>query len=218
MKSDAIAFGVAGVLFGLIAGGSSARSRSRRALRRRPRCRLRRPRPAERVARGVALTRRGQRAQNGCRTRRVEWKPRAVANLYFDAERYDDAIKCGDAPAEPERRQREHGPGVCITTRTSRQGARAVRPLLKIDPKHAKTSNLDREGVCEAGSRRGIAGLAAGLFSWRPTALRARPPSAPDSSAPLILPPVLRSRMRMLIEDLRRLVLRPRTCERSAAG
>ena len=104
MKSDAIAFGVAGCLFGLIAGwiiGSQQQARP----------------PAAAV--GDAAPPRRRRAGGGtqaprCSTRRRSTRSKSVAerepanaaprvqlgNLYFDAERYDDAIKWYERGAE----------------------------------------------------------------------------------------------------------------------
>ena len=97
MKPDSIAFALAGMVFGLLPVGSSARSPRPRAP-----CRLpawRRPRPA-------AVQQAQQPAPPPLNESDVEKyrklaeaeptsvAPRvALANLYFDAERYSDAVK-----------------------------------------------------------------------------------------------------------------------------
>ena len=66
---------------------------------------------------------------------------RSSANLYFDAERYDDAISWYQEALKlaPNGRQRQHRPRRAATTRTSADKAlRAVRHSLKLDPKHAE--------------------------------------------------------------------------------
>ena len=98
MKSDAIAFGIAGVLFGLIAGwiigSQQATLRAQRA------CRAGRGavrRPADRLghARAAVLDETQVNALKSVAERETtNATPRVqLGNLYFDAERYDDAIK-----------------------------------------------------------------------------------------------------------------------------
>src|SRR5438067_2168184 len=91
MKSDAIAFGIAGVFFGLIAGwiiGSQQAALAPPAAA-----------PAQRAAilddtQVKALTSVAEREPSNAQPR-VQ-----LGNLYFDAERYDDAIKWYSAAAK----------------------------------------------------------------------------------------------------------------------
>src|ERR1700736_6635154 len=97
MKSDAIAFGVAGIVFGLIAGWIIGSQQGARA----PAAPVSAQAPAAAASSGGAGTRAavlaGARLGGFASVAAREpsnAKPRVeLANLYFDAERYDDAIK-----------------------------------------------------------------------------------------------------------------------------
>ena len=145
MKSDAIAFGVAGMVFGLIAGwiiGSEQAS-------------FRQGPPAVPAqAAAPAANPSGTRAA-GLDEARVSAlksvaeressnpKPRIdLGNLYFDAERYDDAIKWyGEAlKLSPNDVNVSTDLGVCFYY--TNQPDRALQQFdhsLKLDPRHAKT-------------------------------------------------------------------------------
>jgi len=146
MKSDAIAYGIAGVFFGLIAGwiiGSQQQSAVR-------------PAPAAQTAEAPAA------APGGSQTRAAildeaqvnalksvaerepsNAKPRVeLGNLYFDAERYNDAIKWyGDAvKLQPNDVNISTDLGVSYYYMNQPDKALAqFEQSLKIDPKHAKT-------------------------------------------------------------------------------
>ena len=97
MKSDAIAFGIAGMLFGLIAGWIIGSQQA--TVRRQPPARAggrRRAGGGRRVAARRCSTKpRSTALKSGRRARAVQRRRRAsqLGNLYFDAERYDEAIK-----------------------------------------------------------------------------------------------------------------------------
>jgi tetratricopeptide (TPR) repeat protein len=145
MKSDGIAYGIAGILFGLIAGwvigSQQAGTRSAPAA------------PAAQSAQsggGAAQTRAAvldetkvnalktvADRETGNATPRVE-----LANLYFDAERYDDAIKWYEDALKltPNDVNVSTDLGVCYYyTNQADKALAQFEKSLTIDPKHAKT-------------------------------------------------------------------------------
>ena len=161
MKSDAIAFGVAGVLFGLIAGWiiGSQQASMRVA-----------PAPAPSAAAAPAGASESRAALldeaqvNALKTvaerDASNPKPRAeLANLYFDAERYDDAIKWyGDAlKLSPNDVNVSTDLGVCYYyTNQPDKALEQFAHSLKIDPKHAKT--LLNLGIVKAFAKQDLDG------------------------------------------------------------
>jgi tetratricopeptide (TPR) repeat protein len=147
MKSDAIAFGIAGVFFGLIAGwiiGSQQSTLRPAAV----------PAAQQTVAppssagssntRAAVLNENEVTALKSVADRdKSNPKPRAqLGNLYFDAEKYDDAIKWyGESLAlEPGDVNVSTDLGVCYYY--INQPDKALEQFdksLKLDPKHAKT-------------------------------------------------------------------------------
>ncbi|HUC74301.1 MAG TPA: tetratricopeptide repeat protein [Vicinamibacterales bacterium] len=146
MKSDAVAYGIAGICFGLIAGwiiGSQQAS-------------LRTPAPSQvtqaasapaaggQTTRAAVLDEAQVNALKSVADREPSnAKPRIdLANLYFDAERYDDAIKWyGEAvklqPNDVNVRT-DLGVSYYYTNQPDKALAEFERSLA-IDPKHAKT-------------------------------------------------------------------------------
>lgn len=147
MRSDAIAFGIAGVFFGLIAGWVIG---SQQAIQRSG------PAPAAQAAQN------GSSSSGGGQTRaavldetRVNAlkavadretanpKPRVeLANLYFDAERYDDAIKWYEDALKLEPNDADVSTDLGVSYYYLSQPDKALAQFdhsLKIDPKHAKT-------------------------------------------------------------------------------
>ena len=104
MKPESIAFGVAGILFGLIAGWIIG-SQQAACARRRPRPRAA-PAAAGEPRRAVLDEAKVNALKAGRRARAVERRAprRSSANLYFDAERYDEAIKWYERGAQARRR------------------------------------------------------------------------------------------------------------------
>src|SRR5262245_13482215 len=146
MKSDAIAFGIAGVLFGLLAGWIIG---SQQATGRAPAAPA--PQAANAPAAGGSTSTRAavldETKVNALKTvagrEPSNARPRVeLGNLYFDAERYDDAIKWyGEAlKIDPKDVNVSTDLGVCYYY--ANQADKALEQFavsLAIDPKHAKT-------------------------------------------------------------------------------
>jgi tetratricopeptide (TPR) repeat protein len=197
MKSDAIAFGVAGVLFVLIAGWiiGPQHVSTRVAPAAAPSAAAA---PAGGSESRAALLDEAQ--VNPLKTvaerDASNPKPRAeLANLYFDAERYDDAIKWyGDAlKLSPNDVNVSTDLGVCYYyTNQPDKALEQFAHSLKIDPKHAKT--LLNLGIVKAFAKQDFDGHrrpGSGSFSWRPTALEPGCQRASTVSAPLIPAPAV---------------------------
>jgi tetratricopeptide (TPR) repeat protein len=163
MKSDAIAFGVAGVVFGLIAGWiiGSQQAGLREAV----------PAPATSAAAAPAapsaapppplLDESKVTAFKTIAEREpANPKPRVeLANLYFDSEKYDDAIKWyGDAlKLAPNDVNVSTDLGVCYYyTNQADKALEQFSHSLQLDPKHAKT--LLNVGVVKAFGKQDLPG------------------------------------------------------------
>lgn len=161
MKSDAIAFGIAGVVFGLIAGwiiGSQQATFGR----------------APAVATAVstpAATPEGAPAQlldeNKVRalTSVAEQQPNNVeprvelGNIYFDAGRYTDAITWYSAALKLNPKDVNVSTDLGVSYYYTQQSDRALQQFdesLKIDPKHTKT--LLNMGIVRAFGKQDLAG------------------------------------------------------------
>jgi len=182
MKSDAIAFGVAGILFGLIAGWIIGSQQA--ALRPGPAA----PPQATAQPRGAPAT---QSAPALDQTKVNELKASAdrqpadplprvqLGNLYFDAERYEDAIKWyGDAlKLVPNDVNVSTDLGVCYYyTNQADKALEQFDRSLKLDPKHAKT--LLNVGVVKAFGKQDLEGAEA---AWRQVIQIA--PESPEGQA-----------------------------------
>jgi len=185
MKSDAIAFGIAGVLFGLLAGWIIGSQQA--ALR---------PVPAAPPQQAAAAN-----ASGGASTTRAavldetqvtalktvadrdpkNATPRVqIANLYFDAEKYDDAIKWyGEALAlAPNDVNVSTDLGVCYYyTNQADKALEQFAKSLKLDPKHAKT--LLNVGIVRAFGKQDLAGA---TEAWQ-TVLKIAPDSPEGQAA-----------------------------------
>jgi len=146
MKSDGIAYGIAGILFGLIAGWIIGSQQANQRL----------PAPAAPAAQAAPAAGGGGQTRaavldetkvNALKTvaerETANAKPRIeLANLYFDAERYDEAIKWYEDALrlDPNDVNVSTDLGVCYyyTNQPDRALAQFEKSL-KIDPKHAKT-------------------------------------------------------------------------------
>jgi tetratricopeptide (TPR) repeat protein len=166
MKTDAVAFGIAGILFGLIAGWviGSQQATVRPAA----------PAAAAQAAAPVTGASGSTRAavlddtkvnalKNVAERETSNATPRIeLGNLYFDAERYDDAIKWySDAlKLAPNNVDVSTDLGVCYYY--SNQPDKALEQFdrsLKIDPKHAKT--LLNQGIVRAFGKQDLDGATA---------------------------------------------------------
>jgi tetratricopeptide (TPR) repeat protein len=169
MKSDAVAFGIAGVLFGLIAGWVIGAQQTT--------VRPGGPPPQAQAAAPAAGSAPSTRAavlddtkvnalKNVAERESANATPRIeLGNLYFDAERYDDAIKWyGEAlKLSPTNVDVSTDLGVCYYY--SNQPDKALEQFdrsLKIDPKHAKT--LLNLGIVRAFGKQDLEGA---MQAWQ---------------------------------------------------
>ncbi len=181
MKSDAIAFGIAGVLFGLIAGwviGSqqaatrpspAAAPQAASAPAAAPAARA----PVLDEAQVTALKSVAQREPKNA-------QPRAqLANLYFDADRYDEAIRWyGEALAlSPKDVNVITDLGVCYYyTNQPDKALEQFNRSLMLDPKHTKT--LLNVGIVKAFGKQDLQGASE---AWKQVVEIA--PNSPEAQA-----------------------------------
>jgi tetratricopeptide (TPR) repeat protein len=163
MKSDAVAFGIAGVLFGLIAGWViGAQQATVRPGAPPPPTQAAAPAPgAAPATRAAVLDETKVNALKNVAEREASnATPRIeLGNLYFDAERYDDAIKWyGDAlKLSPNNVDVSTDLGVCYYYINKPDEALAqFAASLKLDPKHAKT--LLNLGIVKAFGKQDLQG------------------------------------------------------------
>ena len=144
MKSDSVAFGIAGVLFGLIAGWVIG---SQQAVVRPPAASApvaQAPAPGAPASRAAVLDETQVNALKTVAAREAtNATPRTeLGNLYFDAERYDDAIAWYEQAVtlQPNDENLSTDLGVCYYY-TNQPDKALVRldASLKINPKHVKT-------------------------------------------------------------------------------
>ncbi|HJZ70553.1 MAG TPA: tetratricopeptide repeat protein [Vicinamibacterales bacterium] len=169
MKSDAVAFGIAGVLFGLIAGWviGSQQAGIRPVA---PAAQTQAAAPASGASgttRAAVLDETKVNAlKNVAEREKSNPTPRVdLGNLYFDAERYDEAIKWySDAlRLAPDNVDVSTDLGVCYYY--SNQPDKALEQFgqsLKIDPKHAKT--LLNQGIVLAFGKQDLDGA---MRAWQ---------------------------------------------------
>jgi tetratricopeptide (TPR) repeat protein len=179
MKSDAIAFGIAGVVFGLIAGwiiGSQQSGVREAALPPAPATAAAPatpPPPLLDESKVTAFKTMAEREPNNPKPR-VE-----LANLYFDSEKYDDAIKWyGDAlkltPSDV-----NVSTDLGVSYYYMNQADKALEQFahsLRLDPKHAKT--LLNVGVVKAFGKQDLTGAAE---AWQKVVELA--PDSPEAQA-----------------------------------
>jgi len=163
MKSDAIAFGIAGVLFGLIAGWIiGSQQASGRPPAAAPAAAQAAPASnAGSTSRAAVLDETQVNALKSVAERdTANAAPRVqLGNLYFDAERYDDAIKWyGDAlKLSPKDVNVSTDLGVCYYYTNQLDKALAQFDYsLKLDPQHAKT--LLNVGIVKAFGKQDLDG------------------------------------------------------------
>ncbi len=145
MKSDAIAYGIAGILFGLIAGWViGSQQAGVRPAASSPAAQTAQSGGSGGQTRAAVLDETKVNALKTVAERETaNPKPRVeLANLYFDAERYDDAIKWYEEALklEPNDVNVSTDLGVCYYYTNQPDKALAqFEKSLKLDPKHGKT-------------------------------------------------------------------------------
>jgi tetratricopeptide (TPR) repeat protein len=171
MKSDAVAFGIAGVLFGLIAGwiiGSQQAS---------PRSAVAAPPPSAGAVAPAGGTPASTRAavldetkvsalRNVAERETTNPTPRVdLGNLYFDAERYDEAIKWYSEALKLAPKDINVSTDLAVSYYYQNQIDRALQQFdhsLELDAKHLKT--LLNRGIVLAFGKQDLEGAAA---SWQ---------------------------------------------------
>jgi len=183
MKSEAVAFGIAGVLFGLIAGWViGAQQAGVRPAAPAPQAQAAAPAPgASGSTRAAVLDETKVNAlKNVAEREKTNATPRIdLGNLYFDAERYDDAIKWyGEAlKLAPSNVDVSTDLGVCYYY--SNMPDKALEQFahsLEIDPKHAKT--LLNLGIVRAFGKQDLDGA---IQAWQKVMEVA--PGSPEAQA-----------------------------------
>jgi tetratricopeptide (TPR) repeat protein len=182
MKSDAVAFGIAGVLFGLIAGWVIGAQQATIRPGAPPQAQAAAPAsaaaPSTRAAvlddtKVNALKNVAEREASNA-TPRIE-----LANLYFDAERYDEAIKWYSEALKlsPNNVDVSTDLGVCYYY--ANQADKALEQFqhsLSIDPRHAKT--LLNLGIVKAFGKQDLDGA---VQAWQQVLAIA--PDSPEGQA-----------------------------------
>jgi cytochrome c-type biogenesis protein CcmH/NrfG len=182
MKSDAIAFGIAGILFGLIAGWIIGSQQA-----------VVRPPAAAPLAQQTSASSGGTAPRaavlddtqvNALKTV-AEKEPSNAAprvqlgNLYFDAEKYDDAIKWYGDALKLAPKDVNVSTDLGVSYYYSNQPDKALTQFdqsLKLDPKHAKT--LLNVGIVKAFGKQDLEGAEA---AWRQVVAIA--PDGPEGQA-----------------------------------
>jgi len=165
MKSDAIAFGIAGVVVGLFAGWIIG---SQQPTLRQPPSAVAQQAPVASAGSASSQTTRAavlDESQVNALKSVAEREPRSASpraqlgNLYFDAERYDDAIKWYKEALKlsPEDVNVSTDLGVCYYyTNKPDEALAQFAESLKLDPKHAKT--LLNLGIVKAFGKQDLQG------------------------------------------------------------
>ena len=183
MKSDAVAFGIAGILFGLIAGWIIG---SQQGVARRPAAAPAAAGASQGSAgsgtsRAAVLDETQVNALKAVAEREASnAAPRVqLGNLYFDAERYDEAIKWYGEAAKLSPKDVNVSTDLGVSYYYSNQPDKALEQFdrsLQLDPKHAKT--LLNVGIVKAFGKQDLDGAAQ---AWK--AVIALAPDSPEGQA-----------------------------------
>jgi cytochrome c-type biogenesis protein CcmH/NrfG len=161
MKSDSIAFGVAGIAFGLIAGWIIGTQQAKPAQPAQPAAASSSaPPPSSNTRAAIVDDAKVNALKSVAEKEPNNVKPRVeLGNLFFDAERYDDAITWYEQAVklEPKDPNLSTDLGVCYyyTNQPDKALAR-FEASLKVDPKHVKT--LLNLGIVLAFGKQDLAG------------------------------------------------------------
>jgi tetratricopeptide (TPR) repeat protein len=179
MKSESIAFGIAGIAFGLIAGWIIG---TQQAPSRQPAAQATTASaPAQANTRAAVLDEAKVTALKSVAEREpANAKPRIeLGNLYFDAERYDDAIAWYEAAVKLSPRDVNLSTDLGVCYYYTNQPDKALVQFdksLAIDPKHAKT--LLNLGIVRAFGKQDLAGA---TKAWEQ--VMAIDPNSPEGQA-----------------------------------
>jgi tetratricopeptide (TPR) repeat protein len=166
MRSDSIAFGIAGVFFGLIAGwviGSQQAAGTRPAAALAPQTASAPAGDTSGTPRAAVLDETQATALKAVAGREASSAaPRVqLGNLYFDAERYDEAIKWYEEAVKLLPNDVNVSTDLGVSYYYSNQPDKALQQFdhsLKVDPKHAKT--LLNVGIVRAFGKQDLDGAA----------------------------------------------------------
>lgn len=182
MKSDAIAFGIAGILFGLIAGWIIGSQQGVARQPGAPVAQTQSPPPSSgQTTRAAILDETQVKALTAVAEREPSnAKPRIdLGNLFFDAERYDDAIKWYGDALKLQPNDVNVSTDLGVSYYYTNQADRALVQLehsLTIDPRHAKT--LLNVGIVRAFGKQDLAGASQ---AWQEVIKLA--PNSPEGQA-----------------------------------
>jgi tetratricopeptide (TPR) repeat protein len=181
MKRDAIAFGIAGIVFGLIAGWIIGTQQAGPARGVQPPAQAAAPASAGQTTRAAVLDEAQVNALKSVAEREPSnAKPRVdLANLYFDAERYDDAIKWYADALKLRPNDVDVSTDLGVSYYYTNQADKALvqfEQSLKIDPKHAKT--LLNLGIVRAFGKQDLDGASQ---AWQQVIKLA--PNSPEAQA-----------------------------------
>ena len=161
MKSDAIAFGIAGIVFGLIAGWVIGSQQAGLRQPTAPTQQTAAAPPSSGQSSAAVLDQNKVNAFRSVAEREPSNpKPRIeLANLYFDSERYDEAIKWYSEALKLQPSDPDVSTDLGISYFYTNQPDKALQQFehsLKVDPKHTKT--LLNVGIVRAYGKQDLEG------------------------------------------------------------